>query len=868
MNSQEKFHEDFHDLCSRTQVNNPIQPLPSANVEDDHLRSSCAITSMADIAQLDTSQLWDYLTIGDSPISCINRTIYSFNATHSPIFFDEDKVLYIARRTAALALNYNGSDDRIIGPFVYLSNAGHQSNFYSDQVSFAKATWDEIQLACTNLAENAHIFQLTDQNFYGLAHMFFTASFDSIGAHPSIIETAKTALDGFASDSYEALSNLYPYYYSYYYLLDVYFRYNSVNPTFINALTQKDTTILSLGDVATNLNINGDTYSHFEELSNHAVTAITRYAPYPELHHVVEPSLIDVTEVYPDYGARWVRAALSLVRNGLNFPISEDEILGNLEQELFPNDFYFDDGRIQIATPLTYDEITILHQSIQEVRAQFFRLIRDDVNLPDDDNDTLFIKLHGSRSSYQNFNDILFGINYPNSGGVYIELYGTFYTYQREEGESTYTMEELFRHEYAHYLQGRYLVDGLWGDAPIYQNDRMVWFEEGMAQFLAASTRTDGIKGLQPIREAIQSDGMIDDLNTIFSSSYSSGNQDAYYVYAPLLWSHWLADQNNIMYDMVDAIRTVDIAQFDLLVDNLRTDVTANDSYTQFVQNMLDNDDFWIHPQTSAIHFTDLDYANEDDIFSAFANASIDLDVGSYSLTAEMEPRQFEYSAQGAISNSESNIGSILHELHQLSNQWLEELQLDSLNLFEYTLAYFTSVVIDDSTHFEWHLVGPINDTCRSRDIQELQVEAHEDFAVLMEPDLLNGVHQFRYREQGNLEWVDFPFGNTGQDTIYNLMDSVVYEFQMRLQCDEDVWSLFSQSKTFVACPDVRNMNKHPIDDSLILAASDQIASASEILPNAIVSLMAGNHIELMTEFVVSGGAAFEALMQDCRFEQ
>ena len=460
--AQEKFHEDYHDLCSRTQVASPVQPPPISNHDEISGRPACSISDMGTIAAMDTSQLLQYLMSGDEAINCINRTIYGFHSSHSPLLFSEDKVQFVAHHAEELAVEFDGTNSEILGLFVYLSNAAHQANFYS-QVSFAKAIWGDIQSACASFAGNANSLAQTEVSMYTMGHMYFAASFDTIGVHPDIIQGAHRLLDNIANDSYQGLPNFYPYYYSYYYLLDVFLRYNSNYKDFIDGLVDQDSTLLSLGDAATNLNLNADTYQFFDELSNHSVVALTRYAPYPQLHHVVEHALNQVADSYDEFSNRWVHAALALVRNGLPFLYSEEDIIGNLEETLFPHNFVFEDGRFQISTPLSYEEILPLYQGILEVRAQFYQLIRTSEPIAGDNNDTLFVKLHGSRASYQDFNDVLFGINYPNAGGVYIEHYGTFYTYQREEGESTYSMEELFRHEYAHLPPGEIPRAGIMG---------------------------------------------------------------------------------------------------------------------------------------------------------------------------------------------------------------------------------------------------------------------------------------------------------------------------------------------------------------------------------------------------------------------
>ncbi len=85
--------------------------------------------------------------------------------------------------------------------------------------------------------------------------------------------------------------------------------------------------------------------------------------------------------------------------------------------------------------------------------------------------------VYGTLAEYEQYQPLLFDLDTDN-GGIYIESWGQFFTYERTEQESIYTLEELFRHEYVHYLHGRYTIEGLWGDAQMYQNSRLTWFEE------------------------------------------------------------------------------------------------------------------------------------------------------------------------------------------------------------------------------------------------------------------------------------------------------------------------------------------------------------------------------------------------------
>lgn len=76
--------------------------------------------------------------------------------------------------------------------------------------------------------------------------------------------------------------------------------------------------------------------------------------------------------------------------------------------------------------------------------------------------DILTMVIYNNPEEYR-LNRLLYGYD-TNNGGMYIEQDGTFFTYERTAQDSIYSLEELFRHEYTHYLQGRYLVPGLFGE--------------------------------------------------------------------------------------------------------------------------------------------------------------------------------------------------------------------------------------------------------------------------------------------------------------------------------------------------------------------------------------------------------------------
>lgn len=108
-------------------------------------------------------------------------------------------------------------------------------------------------------------------------------------------------------------------------------------------------------------------------------------------------------------------------------------------------------------------KIQRLYWASKEVKSQFHRIIGNDKPLEAGNaDDVLTMVIYNSPEEYK-LNRTLYGYSVDN-GGIYIEGIGTFFTYERTPEESIYSLEELFRHEFTHYLQGRYLVPGLFNE--------------------------------------------------------------------------------------------------------------------------------------------------------------------------------------------------------------------------------------------------------------------------------------------------------------------------------------------------------------------------------------------------------------------
>jgi microbial collagenase len=83
--------------------------------------------------------------------------------------------------------------------------------------------------------------------------------------------------------------------------------------------------------------------------------------------------------------------------------------------------------------------------------------------VPGDTNAALKVLIFGSKETYQEYMSTFVGFG-RDAGGLYVEGDGILYTYDRSADGSTKGLEHLLDHEHAHYLQGRFVFPGVWGD--------------------------------------------------------------------------------------------------------------------------------------------------------------------------------------------------------------------------------------------------------------------------------------------------------------------------------------------------------------------------------------------------------------------
>lgn len=274
-----------------------------------------------------------------------------------------------------------------------------------------------------------------------------------------------------------------------------------------------------------------------------------------------------------------------------------DDVVPLLESQLFPYTYEFDDATMVVRTSISMQEIQPLYHASKEVQSQFNRLTSTIQPVDDDPNGVLTMVIYGSRAEYQAYQGFLYGLSTSN-GGIYIEPWGTFFTYQRTPQESIYTLEELFRHEYVHYLVARHLIEGMWGESgSIYDGGRMVWFDEGLAEYLTWSTDDQGILPRKILVEQIEDDGANRmTVNQILNADYSSGFK--FYRYAGMFFHYLQAHHLGELLALLNHAHNGDVLAFDTAVATMAADTNMEDGYQSYLDDMVNNVSLMDNPFT------------------------------------------------------------------------------------------------------------------------------------------------------------------------------------------------------------------------------------------------------------------------------
>lgn len=418
-----------------------------------------------------------------------------------------------------------------------------------------------------------------------------------------------------------------------------------------------------------------------------------------------------------------------------------------VENILFPNTWTFDDGKLKVRTPLDYKTVQELYYASKQVQSQMFRFLETDNPVTNDTNVDLNMIVYGTLADYGKWQTLLYNLP-SNNGGMYIERGATFYTYQRTAQESTFTLEELFRHEYVHYLQGRYIIPGYWAEDPFYKNDRLVWFEEGMAEHFAGSTDTEGVRIRESQGGTIKNEGASQymTVSEVLSADYNNGFK--FYRYGNMLWSYWFKNDMATAKQLVNYVKASNITGFDTRINQLKSSSALQTSYTNYLNNEVIIPANWWSVYTPWQTDDLFTIGNIADIQSEFN--TITGKNGTVTLDASSLIRRFKVTGNLSGGNFNSQL-----------NTMITQLKADVIvNNFDYINGYYTNVSGSSATFV-------ITGSLRSASVGDNPIA---QFSSDLTATITGGTIKFSNESTGYLKsysW-SFPGGTPNTSTLAN----------------------------------------------------------------------------------------------------
>ncbi|MEU4279906.1 collagenase [Streptomyces tanashiensis] len=555
---------------------------------------------------------------------CLRGLIWTWDARLAPVMSDAH-VQAVARRISSLSASHDGrNSSHLEEMFTYLHAVAYH-DFSRGEIDTTDApTVDAVRRAVADFGAAAHTFDVTSTNANTLREALNAASAPGLRQHQlGLIKRVLATMD----PSHTA-TNLDPAWAGAA-LAGLSVNYLGVYPGNQDSAFQA----AAAADPAYRAAFKAFAgYSHLKGTANAWVVrdALGEYGRFGQIAALKDgivadlgPLLTTVVDTFGRGSQPWAKVVswLNFYEACKPYGVCKEDI----EKQLFPYTYTYDNGAIKVRTALDRATVDQLYYASKQVKAQYHRVIGTDQPLAGDNNTTLNIVLYASRADYENYHPILTGMD-TNNGGIYIERGATFYTYQRRvPQDSSLTLEELFRHEYTHYLNGRWAVPGSFGEGPWYQGDRTTAMDEGTAEFFDGATRDNGIAVRKSLVRGIINDtaggGPRMNVRQILNATYA-GDGFRFYNYAGTFFEFLWTERPSLLREMYTNLRANDVAAYDAWRNRLGSDAGLQRDYDRFLDTQIAKVDQLYVPNTT---FTPNDQLRDSalaSVKSAFATAT------------------------------------------------------------------------------------------------------------------------------------------------------------------------------------------------------------------------------------------------------
>ncbi|KNB50723.1 collagenase [Streptomyces caatingaensis] len=590
-------------------------PRPPAVPPKDLGRPATAPCTLDGVTGLGPERFADFLT--DPAVTadgCLRQLIWTWDPRLAPVM-SRPHVQAVSRRISALSPAHDGRDgSHLLELLTYLHAVVYQDFSHSEIDVTDPATTEAMRRAVNAFGTARHSFDVTRENAESLREALYAGSGQGLRqSQLPLIRKVLATMDPYHTTFKDpswggaALAGLSVNYLG---------LYPGNNDTAFRTVAARNAAYRDAFRAFAR-------HTHLKGTPNEWVVrdAIGEYGRFGEIAELRDETvnglgaLLPVTEAnFGALGDPWAKAVAWLVdyRRCSAYHVCEPD----LEQRLFPRAYSYDGGGITVRTALDRDTVDHLYYASKQVKEQFFRVLGTDRPLADDTNSTLHIVLYDSRAHYAAFQTLLTGLSTEN-GGMYIEDGATFYTYQRRvPQDSSLTLEELFRHEYTHYLNGRWAVPGLFGSGPWYEADRTTAMDEGTAEFFAGSTRDAGVKVRKSLVKGVIKDtsggGPRMSVNRLLHATYD-GDHFRFYDYAGTFFEFLWTEHPSMLREMYGLLRANDPGGFDAWRDRAGRDTSLQRAYDAFLDRQI--------AQVDGLHVPSTDFTPNDRLRESSADA-------------------------------------------------------------------------------------------------------------------------------------------------------------------------------------------------------------------------------------------------------
>ncbi|MEM7165037.1 MAG: collagenase [Planctomycetota bacterium] len=533
--------------------------------------------SAADFALLSGQPLVDALATSSD--ACLG-SLWSFDAAVAQVIASTHIELMATQMTAD-ASNISASS-AALQHLAYVYQIAFFHEFYESTLSYSPTTFAAAQLALVNLGTALDLTPPTVSSL-DLIEQWAT-SVDSTNATVQVLPQCEAILARYNGDP--ALAAVYQERLIAYRVLFSLSRQVGNNCGQGAASPWYSAITSSLLAEVTAIALNTAYTADDEYLVNNALYVLSRFAcldaaTRTQVHNI----LTTAYQTHAQFSAPWLRAVVDLdaefnglLANGTQLDL--DLIRSQVQAIALPNEYVFDQGRLVFQTAISLPLAQEMYEAMQEVESQFFRKCSELAPVPGDEQDILTLVIYGSPEDYATFQPFLYGLG-TNNGGIFIESWATLFTYDRTPQQSIYTLEELLRHEYVHYLDSRYLVVGSFGEAgTLYAGNRLVWYNEGLAEYLAGSSRAQGVLPRGILLDQIDSDATRLTVADIVGSTYGSFT---FYRYAGMFFQFLETQEPELLVALFAAVRGNDVAVLDALYASMAADAALQADFDQYL---------------------------------------------------------------------------------------------------------------------------------------------------------------------------------------------------------------------------------------------------------------------------------------------